>query len=42
VKDMMYSNEDIKEMMERLKGIVSENMESEISYYLNMNGNIFI
>jgi hypothetical protein len=35
---MMYSQSDILEMIENLTGIVSKNMESELDYYVNMNG----
>jgi hypothetical protein len=37
----MYSNQDIKDMMDKLKDTISSSMETEISYYLNMNGTIY-
>jgi hypothetical protein len=37
---MMYSQDDLKEIFENLKEIITSNMNSEINYYLNMNGKI--
>ncbi len=34
---MMYSKEDIKEVFDKLKDLVVNNTNEEISYYLNMN-----
>jgi len=36
---MMYSKQDIKEMFEKVKNMVIDNSNEEISYYLNMNCN---
>jgi hypothetical protein len=38
----MYSQEDIKRMIEKLKNKISYNMDEEISYYMNMNGTIIL
>ena len=38
---MMYSNDDINEMFQNLKSNLSEEMEEEIKYYVNMNGKHF-
>jgi hypothetical protein len=34
---MMYSKADVIEMFEKLKDLVSTNMENELAYYINMN-----
>lgn len=34
----MYSQADLSEIFEKLKETVSTNMDSEMSYYINMNG----
>ena len=35
---MIYSQSDLCEMFEKLKGIICQNMEKELDYYVNMNG----
>lgn len=41
VTEMMYSNDDINEMFNKIKDEIHSSMEKEISYYLNMNA-IFV
>lgn len=35
---MMYSKQEVEDFIDSLKDNVSSSMDSEISYYLNMNG----
>ncbi len=38
VKEMMFSKNDVTEIMEGLKDKITNQMDKEITYYLNMNG----
>jgi len=34
----MYSKNEVDEMFEQVKLLITNNMDNEITYYLNMNG----
>ena len=36
----MYSKQEVEELLENTKSNVTSSMDNEISYYLNMNGNL--
>ena len=38
VKEMMFSKQEVTEIMDGLKDKITNQMDKEISYYLNMNG----
>ena len=40
LKDLMYSRDDLKEMLTDLKEKIHKKTEDEINYYLNMSGKI--
>jgi hypothetical protein len=40
VKEMMFSKQEVTDIMEGIKEKITFQMDKEISYYLNMNGNL--